>query len=87
MVRYFILHTDFPTPKEKAETYPELNMVERGINPINFPELRHQLIESVNDFPAKGTLKAHPFLGKFTDADWARIMYTHLDHHLKQFGV
>ncbi len=87
MVRYFILYTNIAAPKEKTATYPELNMVERGINPTNFTELKYQLTEGVNNFPSKKTLTVHPFLGKFTDANWARMMYTHLDHHLKQFGV
>ncbi len=29
----------------------------------------------------------HPFFGKFTQEQWGKSMYKHLDHHLKQFGV
>lgn len=87
MLRYFILHTDFPTPKEKAETFPEINMVARGINPGNFTELQSQLLDAVNNFPVKDTLTIHPFLGKFSEENWARLNYTHLHHHLLQFGV
>lgn len=36
---------------------------------------------------AKCTRHPHPFFGPLTPAEWARGMYKHLDHHLRQFGV
>ncbi len=35
----------------------------------------------------KCTRHPHPFFGPLTPQDWARGMYKHLDHHLRQFGV
>jgi hypothetical protein len=29
----------------------------------------------------------HPFWGKMTYEDWDKLMWKHVDHHLKQFGV
>jgi hypothetical protein len=29
----------------------------------------------------------HPFWGKLTIEEWDLLMYKHLDHHLRQFGV
>lgn len=29
----------------------------------------------------------HPFFGPMTNQEWGSLMYLHLDHHLKQFGV
>jgi hypothetical protein len=29
----------------------------------------------------------HPFFGKMTCEDWGRLMYKHMDHHFRQFGV
>ncbi len=29
----------------------------------------------------------HPFFGPLSPQEWARGMYKHLDHHLRQFGV
>jgi hypothetical protein len=37
--------------------------------------------------PDKVTKQPHSFFGKLTPAQWARGMYKHLDHHLRQFGV
>jgi hypothetical protein len=52
---------------------------------------QENLILSVNKFHkgnAPNCTKApHPFLGHFTPEQWAKGMYKHLDHHLRQFGV
>jgi len=45
------------------------------------------LSELVKNFPAKTTHPESALLGKMTTANWGRLHYTHLDHHLKQFGV
>jgi hypothetical protein len=37
--------------------------------------------------PAKCTTHPHAFFGKLTAEQWAILMYKHLDHHLRQFGV
>jgi hypothetical protein len=36
---------------------------------------------------AQVTKHPHPFFGTFQPQEWARGMYKHLDHHLRQFGV
>jgi hypothetical protein len=87
MMRFFILKTDMPTPKEKAETFPEINTVTLGINPADFHVEQQKLIELVKNFPAKQLHHASSLLGKMSKENWARLHYTHLDHHLKQFGV
>jgi len=33
------------------------------------------------------TAHPHPFFGPLAPAEWAVLMYKHLDHHLRQFGV
>jgi len=33
------------------------------------------------------TRNPHSFFGKMTPEQWAILMYKHLDHHLRQFGV
>jgi Protein of unknown function (DUF1569) len=37
--------------------------------------------------PRSCTTNPHAFFGKLTPEEWARLMYKHLDHHLRQFGV
>jgi len=36
---------------------------------------------------AQCTRHPHPFFGAVTSEEWARGMYKHLDHHLRQFGA
>ena len=37
--------------------------------------------------PAGCTTHPHSFFGSLTPDEWAILMYKHLDHHLRQFGV
>jgi hypothetical protein len=52
---------------------------------------RQRLRESVDRFAAGGpgicTKHPHFFFGPLTPVEWAVLMYQHLDHHLRQFGV
>jgi hypothetical protein len=52
---------------------------------------RARLSRLIDDFavagPAGCTAHPHPFFGKLTPDEWAMLMYKHIDHHLRQFGV
>lgn len=52
---------------------------------------RERLSGLIDRFAAGGaagcTRNAHSFFGKMTPEEWAILMYKHLDHHLRQFGV
>jgi uncharacterized protein DUF1569 len=37
--------------------------------------------------PEGCTKHPHTFFGPLTPQEWATLMYKHLDHHLRQFGV
>jgi Protein of unknown function (DUF1569) len=37
--------------------------------------------------PEGCTTHPHTFFGRLTPGEWAALMYKHLDHHLRQFGV
>src|SRR2546430_1136642 len=37
--------------------------------------------------PTSCTTHPHTFFGPMTPAQWSILMYKHLDHHLRQFGV
>lgn len=57
----------------------------------NFSLEQQRLKSCVGEFYAGGEAKCtrhpHPFFGPITPEEWARGMYKHLDHHLRQFGV
>jgi len=52
---------------------------------------RERLCGLINRFAAAGPkgCTTHPqsFFGRLTPEEWATLMYKHLDHHLRQFGV
>jgi hypothetical protein len=56
----------------------------------DFEIAKASLIEKFSRFAAGEqsiTLKVHPFWGKMTSEDWSTLMWKHMDHHLRQFGV
>lgn len=60
-------------------------------DPRDFDRERELLKRKVRQFQEGGeaqcTRHAHPFFGALTPYEWARGMYKHLDHHLRQFGA
>jgi hypothetical protein len=52
---------------------------------------RQRLRESIDRFASGGpricTKHPHFFFGPLAPVEWAVLMYQHLDHHLRQFGV
>jgi len=52
---------------------------------------RQRLLESIDRFIADGppacTQHPHFFFGPLSPEEWSSLMYQHLDHHLRQFGV
>jgi hypothetical protein len=57
----------------------------------DFGKERERLSKLIEKFTAGGTAgctkNPHSFFGKLTPEEWAILMYKHLDHHLRQFGV
>lgn len=37
--------------------------------------------------PSEAAKETHAFLGRLSGEEWGCLMYKHLDHHLRQFGV
>jgi len=52
---------------------------------------RAVLIEAIDSFAGQGaaccTGHPHPFFGRLKPEQWSILMYKHVDHHLRQFGV
>jgi hypothetical protein len=52
---------------------------------------RQRLCAALDRFAAAGpsgcTTHPHSFFGRLTPDEWAILMYKHVDHHLRQFGV
>ena len=51
---------------------------------------RAELIALIRRFPddvTRGTWPRHPAFGTLTGAQWGRLAWKHMDHHLRQFRV
>jgi hypothetical protein len=60
-------------------------------NERDFEKERARLLALVQRFVERGPEAAgsatHAFFGKLSGDEWARLMYKHIDHHLRQFGA
>ena len=86
LFKFFLLN--MKPPKEKAETFKEMNMVENHINPEVFETERKNLREAVEKFSKTNSfIPENKLAGKFSKDDWGKLNYNHTDHHLRQFGA
>jgi hypothetical protein len=79
-----------PAPKGKVKTYKELDQKVRGTKTTIFESDRKVLIEAITNFEDEYPIKKnviHPSFGELSMSQWGRLIYIHLDHHLRQFGV
>jgi hypothetical protein len=74
-----------PFPKG-APTAPEL--IARSPQEIQ-PELAElqKLMERFAASTARQDWPEHPAFGKLSAREWGALIYKHMDHHLRQFGV
>jgi hypothetical protein len=86
LVRRMAVRDDEPM-KKNAPTAPELRIADER----ELATEQAQLIRLIDRFstggPAGCTTKPHSFFGRMTPEEWAVLMYKHVDHHLRQFGV
>jgi hypothetical protein len=78
----------------KGEPMRRNSMTEKSVlvtDERDFTVERQRLRESMDRFRSGGpgicTKHPHFFFGPLTPVEWAVLMYQHLDHHLRQFGV
>lgn len=73
--------------KEGMPTHPDFRIKDAR----EFEREKSELLRLVRAFetggPAVLTREPHPFFGPMTQAEWETLMWKHLDHHLRQFGV
>ena len=55
----------------------------------DFEGEQSELVGLLKGFGETGvvTRDPHPFFGPMTGEEWDRLLWKHLDHHLRQFGV
>jgi len=76
-------------PKEKAETFTELNtVVPNNVNPTDFDTERENLKKQRKIFlTVLHFAPENKIAGKFKRMTGGNLVYNHMDHHLRQFGV
>ena len=89
LIGRLILKKVLQTPefRKNSPTIPEMRVT--GTD-INLNEERRQLITLVNSYPQytwPDNSFIHPFFGKMTREQIGILVWLHLDHHLRQFGV
>ena len=86
IVKPMALGNDEPM-RRNSPTIPGLVMEDER----NLGTERERLCGLIDRFVAGGpngcTTHPHSFFGRLTPEEWATLMYKHLDHHLRQFGV
>jgi hypothetical protein len=73
--------------RRNAPTSPSLRIADDR----NFAAEHARLVALVDRFCSRGSSAVdgvvHEFFGRLTSDEWGRLMYKHLDHHLRQFGA
>ena len=88
LIKPLVFGDDKPI-RRNSPSSPELFMADP--TQCEFERERAQLIQAIDSFVTTGaagcTQHPHPFFGPLKPQQWAILMYKHVDHHLRQFGV
>jgi hypothetical protein len=74
-----------PWPKGSA-TAPQMNV--KKVNPTvgGLDQEREALLRCLDEVLAAPSLNPHPLFGIMNKPLWGRLIWKHIDHHLRQFG-
>jgi hypothetical protein len=86
LVKPMVLRNEDPLRKNSPTAKSLIVADER-----DFGTERDRLSRLIDKFAEGGaarcTRNPHGFFGRLTPEEWAILMYKHLDHHMRQFGV
>ena len=88
LIKPLVFGDDKPI-RRNSPSSPELFTADSIL--CEFERERMQLIKAIDSFVSTGAAccsqHPHPFFGPLNPQQWAILMYKHVDHHLRQFGV
>jgi hypothetical protein len=88
LIKPFVFRDDKPM-RRNSPSSPELFSADP--TQCELQRERSRLIATIDSFSSQGaaccTNYPHPFFGPLKPEQWAILMYKHIDHHLRQFGV
>ncbi len=73
--------------KQNLRTAREMNVKKEGNQVADFRTEREALVSYLQKVKHAPDLEPHPLLGSISRNDWGYLIYKHIDHHLRQFGV
>ncbi|MEP6592152.1 MAG: DUF1569 domain-containing protein [Acidobacteriota bacterium] len=85
-VKRMALGNDDPF-RRNSPTVPGLVVADRRELAAERARLRGLIARFAAAGPAGCTTNPHSFFGRLSPEEWAVLMYKHVDHHLRQFGV
>lgn len=69
-------------------TPAKMNTAKNKLSNLNLEEQRLRLLELLDELKdTKNSLNPHPFFGPLNRQDWGRLIWKHLDYHLRQFSA
>ena len=80
----WLLFSNIPWPKG-VETPAEMNAELASFSLAGMENGKRELLRYLEKVRVQSQLTAHPFFGELSIKEWGRLIYKHLDHHLKQF--
>jgi hypothetical protein len=83
MMKNKVFNSEF---RKNSPTAPEFTFKEK----YDFDAAKKELVTNFSRFASgHDAIKVtnHPFWGKMTFEDWDKLMWNHIDHHLRQFGA
>ncbi|WP_373523883.1 DUF1569 domain-containing protein [Aquiflexum sp.] len=81
----WLLFSNLPWPKG-AKTPDEMNVETNSFLVTDIELEKKDLLNYLEEVKRQDELYPHPFFGNLKRDEWSRLIYKHLDHHLKQFG-
>lgn len=81
----WMLFSAVPWPRG-SQTPTEMNAELANFSLTDIETEKRRLLAYIEKAKGQEQLKPHPFFGKLNRGEWARLIYKHLDHHLKQFS-
>ena len=88
LIKPLVFRDDKPI-RRNSPSAPELFPADS--TKCEFTSERARLIAAIESFASQGPMGCsrypHPFFGPLKPQQWAILMYKHVDHHLRQFGV
>lgn len=85
----FLVVNVIQMPKN-VPTMPEIDQQKQGTKPEEFAADLAEFLsyfDKIVSLPPDAPRAAHPKFGPMTHAQWGKLGFKHLDHHLRQFGV